>query len=527
MVRRRQASADKISISSPTPDRPAPADHAAAARFGRVLRSAVTHALMAAIILLPALWNGFPFVFADTGGYLLRPLTGSLDLGRSALYGAFLALGIPTDFWFNIVVQALLTAWITGIVLRAEGLARPAARIAAIAILCVGTSLPWYADQLMPDVFLPLAVLAFYLLAFASSRLRRWEVVALTAVIAFSTAAHMSIYAVSLVLFALLAALWASASRTPLPRPRLAGPFTGIVCGTVLILAFNYAIAGLPVFTPGGPTFLFARLLQDGFVKTYLDRNCPNPSLELCRYRGELPDQGDDWLWDGGSPLAKLGGWSAYAPEARRIIVASVLQQPGAQFAAVLKDTLAQLGAVATGNGFDGKDTWHTEWALKEHAPRALLRFDRSAQRNDAIDFHLINLLQIPLAVGASLSLPVLVLLCWRRRTGRTALGLTVLTGLLANAAVCATFSGVNDRYQSRLVSIAVLAAALLCRDLVKSASREPVRGSWKTGGWPAVPGWAAVFRTIMLKPGASEPGLDSIEIDKAPSAAKPHRPAA
>ena len=436
---------------------------------------------MTAIVLLPALWNGFPFVFADTGGYLLGPLTGSLELGRSTLYGAFLTLGIPTDFWFNIVIQALLTAWIIGLVLRIESLARrPALRIAAIAALCVGTSLPWYADQLMPDVFLPLAVLAFYLLAFATSRLRRWQVAGLTAVIAFSTAAHMSVYAVLLLLFVLSAALWTMASRIRLPRPRLLGPCAGIVCGTVLVLASNYASAGAPVFTPGGSTFLFARLLQDGFVKTYLARNCPNPSLALCRYRDELPDQGGDWLWDRESPLAKLGGSSAYAPEARRIIVGSVLQQPGAQLVAVLKGTLAQLGAIATGDGFDAKDTWHTEWTLKEYAPRALLRFDRTAQQHNAIDFRLINLLQIPLAVGATLALPVLVLLCWRRRTDSTALGLTVLTALVANAAVCATFSGVNDRDPEPHRFDSRSRGGLPGRDLVKSGTTASC--SRKTG---------------------------------------------
>jgi hypothetical protein len=278
------------------------------------------------------------------------------------------------------------------------------------------------------------------------------------------------------------------------------------------MLASNYAIAGVPVFTPGGPMFLFARLVQDGFVKTYLDRNCPNSFVALCRYRDELPDQGDDWLWDAGSPLAKLGGWSAYTPEAYRIIAGSVLQQPGAQLVAVLKGTLAQLGAVATGDGFDGKDTWHTEWALKEHAPRALLRFDRTAQHHNAIDFRLINLLQIPLAAGATLSLPVLVLLCWRRRTGSTALGLTVLTALIANAAVCATFSGVNDRYQSRIVSMAVLAAAFLCRDLVKSGSTEAASGRRKRGAMASA---ARTGNGEILTPGIPQPEKITVSVGR------------
>src|SRR5271157_1455984 len=62
--------------------------------------------LMLAALLWPALWNGFPIVFYDTGGYLARPFEGTLSMGRSALYGAFLATGVRHHFWPNIIVQA-------------------------------------------------------------------------------------------------------------------------------------------------------------------------------------------------------------------------------------------------------------------------------------------------------------------------------------------------------------------------------------------------------------------------------------
>ena len=42
---------------------------------------------MAVLMLLPAIYNGFPFIYADTGGYVARPFEGTLELGRSALYG--------------------------------------------------------------------------------------------------------------------------------------------------------------------------------------------------------------------------------------------------------------------------------------------------------------------------------------------------------------------------------------------------------------------------------------------------------
>ena len=46
----------------------------------------------------------------------------TLELGRSALYGTFLAAGIPLQFWPNIFIQAALTLWILALVLRVHRL---------------------------------------------------------------------------------------------------------------------------------------------------------------------------------------------------------------------------------------------------------------------------------------------------------------------------------------------------------------------------------------------------------------------
>ena len=160
------------------------------------------------------------------------------------------------------------------------------------------------------------------------------------------------------------------------------------------------------------------------------------------------------------------------------------MQQPGAQVRAAVTDTFAQLVAVATGEGLNAKYNWYTEWKLREYAPQSMQRFAAAAQQHNAIDFRPINLLQVPLALGATLFLPVLVVLCWRRRAVTAALGLCVCVALVANAAVCATFSGVDDRYQSRIVSIAVLAAALACYELLKLRRRNachPASGKRET----------------------------------------------
>jgi hypothetical protein len=186
-------------------------------------------ALSSAVLLIPALRNGFPFIFADTGGYLERPFAGTLEIGRSALYGAFLAAGIHLDFWPTVIVQALLAAWIVHLILRTHaGPRSPAVTLATVAALTLLTSLPWYAGQLMPDIFLLLAVLALEMLAFRHSRLNGPEGAGLIAVVACSAAFHMSILAVALVLLATFVLVRMLPTRWRAPKPGILLPSVAV-----------------------------------------------------------------------------------------------------------------------------------------------------------------------------------------------------------------------------------------------------------------------------------------------------------
>ena len=122
-------------------------------------------------LMAPALWNGFPLIFPDTGGYLDRPILGTLGMGRSALYGLFLYTGIPFSFWPNVVLQSALIVWLIVLTMRGHGLGgRPWLALGIVAMLAVCTSLPWFSGQLMPDILFPAAVLALYLLSFCNER---------------------------------------------------------------------------------------------------------------------------------------------------------------------------------------------------------------------------------------------------------------------------------------------------------------------------------------------------------------------
>ncbi len=57
-----------------------------------------------ALLIAPALWNGFPLLQWDTGGYLARWYEGYLVPSRAVVYGLMLNAGAPLAFWPVVVV---------------------------------------------------------------------------------------------------------------------------------------------------------------------------------------------------------------------------------------------------------------------------------------------------------------------------------------------------------------------------------------------------------------------------------------
>ena len=70
------------------------------------------------------MWNGFPLLQYDTGGYLARWFEGYLVEGRSTTYGLLLAAGWPLDFWPVVILQAAVAVWVIGLVLRVHRVSR-------------------------------------------------------------------------------------------------------------------------------------------------------------------------------------------------------------------------------------------------------------------------------------------------------------------------------------------------------------------------------------------------------------------
>jgi hypothetical protein len=413
-------------------------------------------AAMVLILCAPALWNGFPLIYPDTGGYLLRPLTGTLEMGRSALYGAFLVGGAPLAFWPNVVAQALIVIWVVALSLRTHGLGnRPRLAVGIILALAVTTSLPWFVSNLMPDVLFAAAVLALYLLGFATLTVR--DRAGLVALVAFALASHMALLGLGLGLLALalIAALTLRAAR-----PRLWLPAVALGLGLLVAPLSNLLITKTFAFTPGGASFLFNRLVEDGIVTRYLEKACPDPTLKLCAYRADISQGYDDWLWKNDTPFWKLGGWKDYSAEERRIIVATLISDPLSHFSTAISATLEQFVSFKTELATDRDDNSHTIGTFERRLPQRVPQLMAARQQSGRFDVAPLNYIHVPFAALSMLGLAAALVFCRRLGLSQQAitLAVTVFAALVINAAVCGVFSHPADRYQSRLVPLAPLA---------------------------------------------------------------------
>jgi hypothetical protein len=429
------------------------------------------------ILLLPALWNGFPILEWDTGGYLARWFEGYLVPSRSTTYGLFLAAGWPLDFWPVVLLQALAAVWIIGLLLRTHRFAvYPIALPATVAALALTTALPWLASELLTDIFSGLAVLAFYILVWRVDRITLNERLALVVFIAFAVSTHSATLAVLIALGAAVLMLgWFSTKLVP--RGGLAPMIASMMLGVAMLLSTNYALSGTLAWTPGGYGLAFGRMLQDGIVTRYLNDHCPNPQLKLCPYRNQLPLDADDFLWDD-SVFNRLGRFAGLGDEMRTIVFGSLRDYPAMQLKAALVDTAKQLVMVATGQGVL-TTIWHTYGIMERYTPSALPAMRAARQHRGEIGFSAINRVHVPVALVSTALLPLVATIgLWDAEFADLAsLASTVALALLANAVFCSVISHAEDRYGSRLVWIAAFAVGLTAWRAV-SFARERARPS-------------------------------------------------
>lgn len=421
----------------------------------------------ALLLLWPALLNGYPILFSDTGAFLAQTLVPLMIWDKPYVYGPLLQLfHWQQSLWLPALAQALVVShllWLVQRVLR--GGATAAGHLLLLGGLAALTALPWIASLLMPDVFSPLLVLAVFLLAYAPpGALRRGETAYLLGLGTLAVAAHLSNIPTALAL-AVLVMLHRRAWR---PVLLASAP---LLLALALLLGSNWVGHGRAALSPYGSSFLLARLIADGPAARTIAARCPESGWYLCPWAGRLPVDSDVFLWDRASPMNRdaegrdrfLGG-VLLAPEASVIIAETLAREPVAVAWAAAGNAVAQLFKTGIGDTLSREALGESvRPQLATHFPAAeLARHDAAAQANDRLPGLAEAFLwpqPVVLALGA------VALLAWLRRVRdplRMGFVLLLFVGVLGNAVATGALSKPHHRYQARIAWLLPFGAALL-----------------------------------------------------------------
>ena len=285
-------------------------------------------AYLVAVVLLcaPAIWNGFPLMFDDVGGYLERWPTASLALGRSTVYGSLVWFTSGTHFIPAIVVQALITVFVVDVAVKVF-LARnrpPWLLTTIIAAMAAITGVAMFVSKVMPDAWAAPGVLGLYLLAWHTESLTNCERAVLVAIVAFAGAAHLATFGVLAGLSIVYVAAWLAGRWLGTTPEGMGVAIAAVWSGLLLLLVGNFIVAGRPTLPAEGDIFLLGRMIADGMADQVLAEECPRPDWQLCDYRNALPSYQEAFIFDSDSPLQKIGG--EHDPRAHREITSIIAQ---------------------------------------------------------------------------------------------------------------------------------------------------------------------------------------------------------
>lgn len=430
-----------------------------------------------ACLCWPALWNGYPLLYADSLSYLQSgPAVVSELLGADVPYwmyasdrSEFYAVGIyllhgSLPLWTIVVAQSALMAWVIWLVVRSVCPDPVRAYLPVAAGLSVLTGIAWYTSFVMPDCLSGILVLSFYLLLFWPKSLRRTEKVGLALAACWaltSHATHLVLGACIVAMFALLRMVrWPGMRGRGVGLLRLSGL---LVVSALGLMAVHARLYGRASISGQAPPFLMARLLGDGPARWYLQQNCARLSWTICLHANDLPDREADFLWP------STGIWRSSTEEQQKqlrkeempLLLATLRSYPRQQAVRSWSNFVELLTTVGPWNFWSFGDL--TPDRLDAVLPGLGAHYSSTKQAHSALPQAFFRSLQARVLEASMLIVVVLLPWAWYRRLwGLLGLAGTVLMVVPMNALLCGVISCNDPRLQDRIAWLLALLAGLL-----------------------------------------------------------------
>ena len=419
--------------------------------------------LGALLLMLPALLNGFPFVFPDSGDYLtLAP-----KMQRAPFYGLFITFFHLNQFiWMPIIMQSVVVSHLLWLLWRVSQPHVSSARfLAAMAVLTLLSSLPYFTGFIMADIFTPILFLVMYLLSFHLGQLSRPMVGYLFLLGCVACTTHSSNLGLGIGLWCVCFTLQAW-RRSNFPKRRASRLLTAaiLVLTVIATLLYQGIIFKRWALTPAASSFFMANLIEGGPARHYLKEACPEANYALCAHVDHLPATAEDLLWFT-DLYAQLGGFEGMREESATIVHETLTTRPWEVAEMVVTNVVRGATTYAPAAEFKRRYQVPAFLELLENkfGTHAVQNYLTSAEMRDALPYDTLRHISF---IVVPVSFVMLIGLAIRHR--RTAqhpsflLPVTVVCYVLGNLLLCTALSGVHHRYQARVTWLMPM-CALLC----------------------------------------------------------------
>lgn len=433
------------------------------------IRSIIGMLLYGTLFCFWGWYNGYPFVYPDTGTYVDSGFAGYIPTDRPITYGLFCRhTSLAESLMWVMVAQGVLCAvlvyaWLKHLLPRAID---PVVLLAAILFLISCTNASIYASYLLPDFLTPV----FYgiLILLLLTPMKPWPRALLSLLAVFAAMTHTSHLLGGLILVGVVGVYQVVSVREKRFSWKRLGLVSGIVTGGWLgLYTLSFSIGKKWEIMSDSHAFTMGRLHEIGLVRQYLDAKCPTTDLYLCANKEALPD---DLLWDPNSPINQNGGRPAHKQE-NQFIIKDILTTPRflKRYAIEsLNGTLKQFfyfRAEKMPPQLEGTPPYNI---VKAYFTNELIPYKIAHQNHRTWYLDIIEGTNTRQQYLFFVCLLVMVVL-WYNQSWRAAIPeilqkayYLLFVCLLINAFVCATFSTVVSRYQGRLVWLYILTGMMI-----------------------------------------------------------------
>ncbi len=435
--------------------------------------------------LWPAFLNGFPLVFSDTGTYLSAAIEGFLPVDRPVHYSYLIYFfNEISKFWLIIFFQSLIVSYVLFITYKILFKELNSICFLVIAFfLSLFTSLPWFASQIMPDIFSAIVIFAGGLLLVKKIELSyRIGLIFILIIVAPTHVSNFVIWGGMIIISLLHYQLVYKKIMSNINMHK--DTLCAFILAIIILLAPHLIVNQKVAVSSASNVMLLGKLLDQGIALRYLDQYCQVDNLPICnqltaihslKEKSEIENLpigfvSDQFLW--GGIMSELGGLNQVSTYASFINKQAIKNEPILFILKILNGFGNQIVHYKIGDtlmSFSNGSSFYEN--LKLYFPDYVNEYKKSIQYKGWGDLLIINKIYKWILI---ISLLVIFCFYWlSKSTGLKIWSSFILVGVINNSLVTGGLSAVHDRYGSRVAWIFVLIALFFVLDFIRQSKNN------------------------------------------------------